>query len=379
MNKKKISPAVIAGILFLVGFFVVFGFPFNAHAVTTSGYYVLTTIDRGYDTWTVDSVRLFVTGGWNTGNPDSAKWFAMAMVEPQTSTWPTQFDTLARYAVVTPGNLDPDYAPACYAIWFLDQGGTKLQRRDNTLQISDRVTYADTLRTNALLSATIDYALLGDSVDAQLSGTHGGGSWGSIQGTGIFSDSIRVLRRSDSSGIGAGAVVWLRPNNGGDNLASLTDPNGFAAFAVDGDTFLVFAWAVGFQQEITPDTNGVSSINTMDTVWMADISSIFIPPAGGDSCIVVVFTNDPGALAYVSIKESDHQDTSGVVLSPTVDVASADANGTIQILLPRSASTRQHSKWKIEVRDSYNKTMISVDDYVVPDQSIDTLLVEEEN
>ena len=230
----------------LAGWLLLFGIVFNVKA---ADYYVLTTVSRNFDSWTVDSCRVFLLGGWLGANPDSAKWFNTAMVEPQTGTWPTTHDTLARYAIVTNAQLDEDYNPQIYAVWWLSDGRVI---RDNAPNISVFGISA---------TASVDY----DSIYALILSAVGGGA-------GAWSDSIIVLRRADSTPVGAGAVVRLVPNGGGDNYQLVTDANGTAPFSMDTDTFFVYIWALGYQQEAVPDTNAVPGADTKDTVWVAAVT-----------------------------------------------------------------------------------------------------------
>ena len=153
-----------------------------------------------------------------------------------------------------------------------------------------------------------------------------------------------------------------------------TDVFGKAVFNLDAATYPVAVKAQGYFQASAYQLVTVAGPGGRDTVFV--YSYVFIPPTGSDSTLIVCFTNDPNATAIISIIETDgNQDTSGVALTSYVDVATADMNGTIQFSLPRTAGTRQKTQWRIDVKDSFNKTMISVPKYIVPNQAIDTLLV----
>jgi hypothetical protein len=179
---------------------------------------------------------------------------------------------------------------------------------------------------------------------------------------------------------GAKVSVW---NNGLSSMYGIgyTGTSGYVYFAADSasgtNSYRVSASLPGL---LFSD----SAYYTMSKSLGAEVDTIFCyrmsisVPTGSDSCNVLIFTNDPNAVAYATSKEANFQDTSGVALSPTVPAAPAGLDGTIQLRLPRTAATRQGSKWQIEVRDGYDRQMLKVDDYEVPNQVLDTLLVSEE-
>lgn len=216
------------------------------------GYYVVSTISRSFDSWTVDSCKGYCLGGWSGSNPDSAQKFVMLMVEPEE--WATAKDTLTRYGLVGVTDLDPNWNPAFYAVWWLSDGRTI---RDNAPMVTHVTMGVDSAWwSNA--SVVLDSADLQTIIDGINAGA----------GTGVYSDSILVLRTTDSTPIGAGARIWLRPNGGGDNLNDITDANGIAEFAVDADTFYAYFWSTGYQQVTVPDTNKVGAADCKDTLWV---------------------------------------------------------------------------------------------------------------
>jgi len=308
---------------------------------------VLSTISVGFDEIAVDSCFFYLLGGWSGANIDSAQRVTMFTVDPDN--WAAN-DSLARYCIITQGDLDADYNPAGYTVWFLD-GREPL--RDNAPQIT-------ALGISA--TATVDY----DSIAALIAaGAAGSGS----------EPVILYVIDSTNDAIVPYAKVVVRSADTSSIEGILTATvGGFAAFSLDSlASYPVDVAASGFYMQTAYQLVTVPVGGFTDTLYVYARS--FTPPAGGDSCAVVIFTNDAGATAHISIIETDgNQDTSGVALTTHVEVAAADAFGTIQFSLPRTASTRQKTQWRIDVRDGFNKVMLSVPKYTVPNQAIDTLL-----
>ena len=91
---------------------------------------------------------------------------------------------------------------------------------------------------------------------------------------------------------------------------------------------------------------------------------------------MTIFTNDANAYATFELLGSMHQDTLGVGLNPYVATVAANGSGTIEQPLPRSAATRQGSKWKITVKSGRGQTIFVEDNYTVPSAVRDTVLID---
>lgn len=175
------------------------------------------------------------------------------------------FDTLARFSIVSPAQLDDDNNAQFYMVWKLSDGRVV---RDNTPQITHMSSYADYLRTPVSASADVDY----DSLVLVLEAEFGAGPWGGGAGTGIYSDSILVIGVPGGTPVGAGAQVKLVPNGGGGFLQQATTANGWAVFSVDADSFYVYLWNAGYYQQTVPENNFVAAANTKDTVYMVQVT-----------------------------------------------------------------------------------------------------------
>jgi hypothetical protein len=254
---KKINPIGIAGIIVLVGFFVLFGLAFNrAHATGLTSTFYTVAVGRAYDQgWEVDSV----VGLWQT-YPDNDSVFRQKAVQNVAQ------DTHSYFFDISKGLYNQSYPLNVWALVYLNTLSYPMAWEVNPVPMQSLS--VDTLRTAITSVAVVDTTAVARSVwnNAVISLANRTVTT-SASGLGVFSDSVRVLRRSDSTAVGAGAVVWLRPNGGGDNYTNLTDANGFAAFSADADTFLVLFWSIGYQQEIRPDTNAVLA-DVHDTVWV---------------------------------------------------------------------------------------------------------------
>jgi hypothetical protein len=351
----KKNPMGIAIAVVLVLFFLLFGWMGYAHAAGLTGIVYTASVGKGYDNnWEVAACTLYVQ---RYPHIDSVFKFAMAR---------NNVDTLSYFKVITPSQINPDYEPHAWGRITTTLG---LRVPVDVEKAVSMLTVDSARSSNA--SVVLDSASLAAIIAAINSGA---------AGLGDYPETLFVYDSAQSAVVMGARLLVFAPDTGSYQNSSgpqYTDIFGKAIYSLDSGTYPVAISSQGYFQAGAYSLIHVTAPGGRDTVFVYGFSPTS-PPTSAE-CNVVVFTNDPGSLAYVSIKESDHQDTSGVVLSPTVDVTPADINGTIQLTLPRSASTRQHSKWKIQVRDSYNNTMISVDDYEVPDQTIDTLLVEEEN
>jgi hypothetical protein len=186
---------------------------------------------------------MFVLGGWAAGNPDSAKWFTTAMVEPQTGTWPTTHDTLTRYAIVTTGNLDVDYNPQFYAVWWLSDGRVI---RDNTPNVTVFGVSA---------TASVDYDSIADIVAAACGG-----------GTGV--NAVRIYVRDTANDVNVNGVWALIYNADQVTLEGqgTTNSFGYYDFALNNGTYLGRVnTPPTYLQETAHDTIVVSGV-TQDTI-----------------------------------------------------------------------------------------------------------------
>jgi hypothetical protein len=210
----------------------------------------------------------------------------------------------------------------------------------------------------------------GNYLDAAITTISGAG------GNGDYLCSLLVLDTSkapDEPVVGA----KVRVKSGATLVAGpvYTSAAGWATVFLDAGSYNVFAGAHLVFQQSAPYVLTVSGA-MKDTVPTR--SFIPSPPPGVDSCNVILFTDAPGCVATFEPPSQNHQDTTGNGLNTRiVRVPDDDADGIIQLALPRTAATRKASKYNIELRNgAQNSRLIyRVTEYIVPNQTSDTLMV----
>ena len=224
-----------------------------------------TSVSRGFDdSWEVTACSLF----WQRYPHDESLTVAQ-MIQNTTG------DTHSYYFAIAPASYNKNFTLNAWARAYLTDG------RDVDLVVHAapfQTISVDTMYGDVTAVATVDSTDFAYVWNANITPLASRTVTSSASGTGVYSDSIRILRTSDSTGVGAGATVWLRPNDGGDNLTDLTDANGWSEFSVDADTFIVYFWATGYQMQTIPDTNRVANADTTDTVWV--VATTAAAPSG---------------------------------------------------------------------------------------------------
>lgn len=254
-------------------------------ATAISGVYVVSTGSLG-----TDSTELY---------PDSVYFFwydnGALSLDSQKAT-PVNDDSLAWYTILVPAteSWGPAYQPAVWAQWYWD---SDIDRDASVGVVPWTIGHVDSLDQTITASASIDTSdmeYIAGLVEDTLTTNHGAGAWTSdAAGTGAYSDSVWVVNSADTTAIGSGVAVWLTPNGGGTVLKDLTDPNSWAVFSVDADTYLVTMWAVGYYTTTVPDTNAVPGANTKDTVYMTATTAAS-PPAPNLTPITFNFFDGTG-------------------------------------------------------------------------------------
>ena len=304
-------------------------FPVLADAQLTSTFFTA-NVGRGYDQgWEVDSV-VFVYQRY----PHDESLFTIKMTQN------TTVDTHSYYAAIAPASYNVNFTMNAWALAYLSTFSYPVPI---DVQPAPFQTFSvDTMYGGVTATATVDTAAVARTVWAPIAeggvGLAARTVTSSASGTGVYSDSLKVLRTSDSTGIGAGATVWLRPNDGGNYLTDLTDANGVAEFSVDADTFIVYVWASGYQLVTSPDTNGVANKDTVYTVWMsATVASS--PSSAALAGVTFNFFDGTGdsvknvVLQYnLDSKEvAIHFDSTKIIDPSTVFEARSDGSGQVTV------------------------------------------------
>jgi len=251
-----------------------------ADAALTSTFFTA-YVGRGYDqSWEVDSVNLVYQR-----YPHDESLTVVAMTQN------TVGDTLSFYRAVAPGSYNPGYTLNAWALAYITTLSYPI--RIDVHPAPFQVISVDTLRTDVSATVSVDSTdfayVWNDNITSLASRT----VTSSATGVGAHSDSIRILNYADSTPIGAGVQIWLRPNDGGSNLTNTNDANGWANFSVDADTFLVYVWTPGYQQRVTPDTNRVPNKDTTFTMYM-NATSAAAAASPGLTPVAFNFFNDTG-------------------------------------------------------------------------------------
>ena len=263
---KNMKDMVWVGIIILL-FGLLFAGPIaeRGESQLTSTFFTATT-PRGYDQgWEVDSVLLV----WQR-YPHDESVFTFKMTQNTTT------DTHSYYFAIAPASYNAGYTLNAWANAYITTLAYPIQLPVHPAPF--QTISLDTMYGGVTAVATVDSTDFAYVWNANITPLASRTVTSSASGTGVYSDSIRILRTSDSTGVGAGATVWLRPNDGGDNLTDLTDANGWSEFSVNADTFIVYFWATGYQMQTIPDTNRVANADTTDTVWV--VATTAAAPSG---------------------------------------------------------------------------------------------------
>ena len=196
---------------------------------------------------------------------------------------------------------------------------------------------------------------------------------GAGSGSGSNDDTILVYD-SVAAAIVEGAQFYIESSPGDvretDNLT--TDVNGRKLTKLAAGNWTVIVNVPGYFQE-----GGEQDItNTGDQLDSIFIYTPVFDLPGGDSCLVIIFTDSPGAQAKFTPSSQKFQNVNGVFLNSRVQVSTADGAGIIQRSLPITDSTLQKTTWDIMVwsSDPGRPLLVEVEGYKVPAQTQDTLM-----
>lgn len=196
-------------------------------------------------------------------------------------------------------------------------------------------------------------------------------------GSGAYQDTIRVVDTSAA------------PDDTMTNVRVVIDDYGRvrkADFTIDGSekrianlddeplTFRVGAnW---YFQDGGVDTIVAPAKDTAFTLKVYQWIPMLLP--GGDSCLVLVYTDNAYAQTEFIPNTQKFQNTQGTFLNPKKQLSTADVNGIVQRALPVTDSTMQKTRWTVKVwgSDATRPLIAEIPDYIVPAQSIDTLEIE---
>lgn len=245
-----------------------------------------------------------------------------------------------------------------------------------TKSVTHMVHSADTARQSPGVSVTLDSADIQQIIDA-LSAACGGG-------TGV--NAVRIYVRDTTNDVMINGIWALIYNSDQVTLEGQGTTNGFGYydFALNDGTYLGRVnTPPGYLQETAHDTIVVSGV-TQDTVELFSFMPT-LPPAGDDSCILIILTDVPYARAQIvlhGLAQADRtkpiRDTAGVWLDPgEVRPWPVDSNGDgiIQISLARTSATRPKAGYDISIYNDHNEVMAAFKDYQIPDSTTHTLRV----
>ena len=178
--------------------------------------------------------------------------------------------------------------------------------------------------------------------------------------------------------VGAGVQVKTEDGTAFIGGKQVTKAAGVVVYSLDntaGSGYQVFVSSSLFFQPGAFQLVTVSGA-TLDTLRVGAL--VVTAPTGPDSCTVVIFTDSPGAQAEFTPSSTKHQNIRGRFLNTRMVPKTGDSNGTIQLGLPKTDSTMRKSTYSIKVfsSDPGRPMIFSLDNYVVPNQTTDTVFVE---
>ena len=352
---------LIAGLVALALFFGLFGT--MAHAQPLTNYDLLFRFNRSYDSWTLDSAYALVLDG-------SVASDSGLRVPYDTLRYGGRKDTLTFVVSVSATTISKVHNPS---VMMCVYPSTMAGKPFCEVQpIAHMIHSADTARS-ANASLVIDSASLAAIIAAINAG---------LGGNGDYPETLFVYDTlQDALVMGARVAVFAPDTGSYQNSSGLqaTDLFGKVIYSLDAGTFPVAISSQGYFQEGAYQLVNVAGPGGRDTVWVYSLT--FNPPSGADSTLLLIFTDAPLGAVATFTPDYNTQDSSDVLLRADIVTKKADANGVIQVTLPRTSSTRNKRVYDIEVKTTGQRATIMLhrDDYVIPDVAIDTLRVRDED
>jgi hypothetical protein len=190
------------------------------------------------------------------------------------------------------------------------------------------LTAAGTRSAIGLASANLDTQLdaipTAAEIDTQLSGTHGGGAWGSIgSGSGAYTFTVTV-----NDGTTALQNATVRLVEGVNNYVAVTNASGVAVFALDSATYSVAISKAGYS--FTP-TSKVIANTTSQTYSMSAVTPALPPAANLSTGTAICYgtTGLPLQGVVVTIQQVQGTGTDGSAYDGDTFTLTSNASGVI--------------------------------------------------
>jgi hypothetical protein len=190
------------------------------------------------------------------------------------------------------------------------------------------LTAAGTRSAIGLAAANLDTQLdalpTAAEIDTQLSGTHGGGAWGSIgSGSGAYTFTVTV-----NDGTTALQNATVRLVEGVNNYVAVTNASGVAVFALDAATYSVAISKAGYS--FTPTTKVIAN-TTSQTYSMTAVTPALPPAANLSTGTAICYgtTGLPIAGVVVTIQQVQGTGTDGSAYDGDTFTLTSNASGVI--------------------------------------------------
>jgi hypothetical protein len=174
------------------------------------------------------------------------------------------------------------------------------------------------------LDTQLDALPTAAEIDTQLSGTHGGGAWGSIgSGSGAYTFTVTV-----NDGTTALQNATVRLVEGVNNYVAVTNASGVAVFALDAATYSVAISKAGYS--FTP-TSKVIANTTSQTYSMTAVTPTLPAAANLSTGTAICYgtTGLPIAGVVVTIQQVQGTGTDGSAYDGDTFTLTSNASGVI--------------------------------------------------
>jgi len=176
----------------------------------------------------------------------------------------------------------------------------------------------------ANLDSQLDAIPTAAEIDTQLSGTHGGGAWGSIgSGSGAYTFTVTV-----NDGTTALQNATVRLVEGVNNYVAVTNASGVAVFALDAATYSVAISKAGYS--FTPTTKVIAN-TTSQTYSMSAVTPTLPAAANLSTGTAICYgtTGLPIAGVVVTIQQVQGTGTDGSAYDGDTFTLTSNASGVI--------------------------------------------------
>ena len=323
--------------------------------------------NKGFDTWTIDSVTAYISDG------DTIMANLAAGLKMMSGTGLTD-DSLTYVVQVSATTISKARNPSIMVcIWPSTMTDRPICETRNLAHL---IHSADSARNIPVVSTSVsdaDWAVMADTLRTE----HGAGAWTSgTGGTGAFADTIFAYDSANSAMLQSIRLIVRAPDTA--TLAAGTAPQttvaaGYAIFALDAETYPVNAAGTGYAMSTAYELETVAA-NQRDTVFMFPVSAAS-PSAANLTAVTFNFFDGTGdsiknVVLQYNLDATDvafHYDSTKIIDPSTVFEARSDASGQVTInIIPNDSLylpgyREGQTKWKIKAFTPEGKNLLGND------------------